>query len=219
MRFFAYCLLVVGWLLPAAAYAAIKVPEGFPPDGTITYDVWREGSQIGTHTVQFVHNGDTLEVHTRIRIQVKLLLVTVYRFEHDSNEKWVDGKLMRFDAKTNDNGTDRDVLLERQGDKLRGHYNKESLEVAGDLIPATLWNPATVDQTMLIEPTKGRAREVKVFDRGMETVKLESGSVQAHHYSITGDIRREVWYGEDGQVVQAAYTAKDGTLLTFKLHK
>jgi hypothetical protein len=219
MRLLASCLLVLGLLLPAAAHAAIPVPPGFPPNGTITYDVWREGSQIGTHTVEFTRDGDELKVHTRIRIAVKLLLVTVYRFEHDADEDWVDGKLMRFAAKTDENGTDRDVLLVRDGDELRGHYNDQQMQMAGNLIPASLWNPATVDQTMMIEPTKGRAKAVTVIDRGMEQVKLSWGTVPAHHYSITGDIRREVWYGEDGQVVQAAYTAKDGTLLTFKLQR
>jgi hypothetical protein len=217
MRFFASCLLVLGLLLSAGAHAAVPVPAGFPPTGTITYDVWRDGSQIGTHTVEFTRDGDELKVHTRIRIAVKLLLVTIYRFEHDADEDWVDGKLMRFAAKTDDNGTDRDVLLVRQGDELRGHYNDQQTQIPGNLIPASLWNPATVDQTMMIEPTKGRAKAVTVIDRGVEQVKLPWGTVPAHHYSVTGDIRREVWYGEDGQVVQAAYRAKDGSLLTFKL--
>ncbi len=219
MRFLACCLLVLGLLLPAAAKAAVAVPDGFPPAGTITYDVWREGSQIGTHSVEFTRDGDKLTVRTRIRIEVKLLFITVYRFEHDAEEDWVGGKLMRFAAKTDDNGTDRDVLLERQGDKLRGHYNSEQATLPGDLIPGSLWNPATVDQTQLIEPTKGRAKAVKIVDRGTESIALSSGKVEAHHFSITGDLRREVWYGADGEVVQAAYAAKDGSLLTFKLQR
>lgn len=219
MRFWASCLLVLSLLLPAAANAAIKVPEGFPPAGTITYDVWREGSQIGTHTVEFTRDGDKLTVHTKIRIEVKLLFVTVYRFAHDAEEDWVDGKLMRFAAKTDDNGTDREVLLERSGEELRGHYNSEQAVMPGNLIPGSLWHPATVDQTQLIEPTKGRAKAVTITDRGVEQVQLDSGAVQAHHYSITGGLRREVWYGADGEVVQAAYAAKDGSLLTFKLRK
>jgi hypothetical protein len=217
MRFWASCLLVLGLLLPAAAGAAVPVPNGFPPPGTITYDVWREGSKIGTHSVDFRRDGDKLTVRTKIRIEVKLLFVTVYRFEHDAEEDWVDGKLLRFAAKTDDNGTDRDVLLERAGEELRGHYNAEQAVLPGNLIPGSLWNPATVDQTQLIEPTKGRAKAVTIVDHGVEQVQLATGPVQAHHFSITGDLRREVWYGPDGEVVQAAYSAKDGSLLTFKL--
>jgi hypothetical protein len=217
MRFWASCLVVLGLLLPGAARAAVPVPDGFPPAGTITYDVWREGAKIGTHSVDFQRDGDKLTVRTKIRIEVKLLFVTIYRFEHDAEEDWVDGKLMRFAAKTDDNGTDRDVLLERMGEELRGHYNAEQALLPGDLIVCSLWNPATPDQSMMIEPTKGRAKAVTIIDRGMETVQVGARSVQAHHYSITGDLRREVWYGPDGEVVQAGYRVKDGSLLTFKL--
>ncbi|HWA46416.1 MAG TPA: DUF6134 family protein [Hypericibacter adhaerens] len=209
------------FLLPATAGAAVQVPDGFPPAGTITYDVWRQGSQIGTHSVEFTRDGDKLTVRTRIRIEVKLLFVTVYRFEHDAEEDWIDGKLMRFAAQTDDNGTDRDVLLERDGDKLKGRYkapdHTEQALLPGDLIVCSLWNPATPDQTTMIEPTKGRPKAVTVVDRGLEKIQVGTRTVEARHYSITGDLRREVWYGPDGEVAQVQYPNKDGTVLIFKL--
>jgi hypothetical protein len=221
MRFWVPFLLVLGLILPGAASAAVPVPDGFPPAGTITYDVWREGSKIGTHSVDFLRDGDKLTVRTRIRIEVKLLFVTIYRFEHDAEEDWVAGKLMRFTAKTDDNGTDRDVLLERDGGQLKGRYNSpnnsEPASLPGDLIVCSLWNPATPDQTVMIEPTKGRAKAVTIVDRGLEEIQVGTRTVEAHHYSVTGDLRREVWYDADGEVAQAQYPAKDGSLLTFKL--
>jgi hypothetical protein len=217
MRFWAPCLLVIGLLLPSAAGAAVPVPDGFPPLGTVTYDIWREGAKVGTHSVDFRREGDRLIVHTRIRIEVTLLFLTLYRFDHDAVEDWVDGKLVRYVARTDDNGTRRNVLLVRVGKELQGSYNAERLLLPGDLIPGSLWNPATVDQTRLIEPTKGQIRTVTVLDRGPERIKSGSRTVPAHHYSITGDLLREVWYGGDGEVVQAVYVAKDDTLLTFKL--
>jgi hypothetical protein len=217
MRFWAPFLLVFGLLLPATAGAAVPVPDGFPPSGITTYDVWREGSNVGTYSVDFRREGDRLIVHSRIRIKVKLLFVTVYRFDHDAVEDWVDGKLIRYVARTNDNGTRRNVLLVRVGQELQGNCNAERLLLPGDMIPGSLWNPATVDQKQLIEPTKGQARVVTIYDRGLERVKSGSRTVRTHHYSITGELVREVWYGPDGEVVQAVYVAKDDTLLTFRL--
>jgi len=218
VRYWAPWLLVLGLLLqPAVAGAAVPVPAGFPTSGLTTYDVWRESSKVGTYSVDFLRDGDKLTVHTRIRIDVSLLFITLYRFDHDSVEDWVDGKLMRFISRTDDNGTDHVALLVRAGGVFRGQYDEEQLLLPGDIIPGTLWNPATVDQTRLIEPTKGQARAVTIFDRGMERLKVGSQMVQAHHYSITGALHREVWYGADGGVVQAIYEAKDDSLLTFKL--
>lgn len=217
MRLWVPILLVFGLLLPATADAAVPVPAGFPQAGLTSYDVWREGSKVGTYSVDFQHDGDKVTVHTRIRIAVSLLFVTLYRFDHDATEDWADGKLMRYASTTDDNGTDRVVLLVRAGDALRGTYNAEPLLLPGDIIPGTMWNPATVDQKALIEPTVGQTRAVTVLDRGMEAVKVGAKMVQTHHYSITGALRREVWYGAGGGVVQVVFVAKDDSLLTFTL--
>lgn len=212
-------LFFLTFLTSAAADAAVSVPQDFPPSGRLVYDIWRDGSVIGRNQVDFEKNGDRLTVHTVIDIEVKVLFVPVYRFEHDAVEQWVDGKLVRFRAVTDDNGKDRDVLLERVGDELRGHYNNDQRALPGDLLPGSLWHPATVDQTQLIEPTKGRARQVTVIDRGLEMVDLGGRKVEAHHYSITGEFRREVWYAADGTVVQAAFPARDESLVTLKLRQ
>src|SRR5512147_1050198 len=152
MRLWVPFLLVFGLLLPTTADAAVPVPAGFPESGVTSYDVWREGSKVGTYSVDFRHDGDKVTVHTRIRIAVSVLFVTLYRFDHDATEDWVDGKLMRYASTTDDNGTDQVVELDRDGTELRGRYNTEQLQLPSDIIPGTLWNPATVDQKALIEP-------------------------------------------------------------------
>jgi hypothetical protein len=217
MRFLTLCLLGLGLLLATGARAAVPVPVGYPQTSAVTYDVWREGARIGTYQVDFQHDGDKLRVHTRMSVAVSLLFITFYHFEHEAVEDWVDGKLVYYVSRTDDNGTNRNVLLARDGEKLSGHYNAEQVTLPADIIPCSLWNPATVDQKQLLEPTEGQAMAVSVFDRGLERVKDGSQTVQARHYSITGELPREVWYGADGMVVQASYKAVDESVLTFKL--
>lgn len=214
-----FLLFFLVFLMPTVADAAVAVPPDFPPSGRLVYDIWRDGSVIGRNQVDFERDGNKLIVRTVIDIEVKVLFVPVYRFEHDAVEQWIDGKLVRFKAVTNDNGKQRDVLLERVGDELRGYYNNDQRVLPGDLLPGSLWHPATVDQTRLIEPTKGRARQVTVTDLGMEKVDLGGRTVEARRYSITGEFRREVWYAADGTVVQAAFPARDESLVTLKLRQ
>jgi len=218
MRFLVLCLLGLGLLRSAEAGAAVPVPVGFPQTSAVVYDVWREGAQIGTYKVDFLRDGDRLTVHTRMSVDVSMLFIPLYHFDHEAVEDWIDGKLIHYASKTDDNGTNRNVLLTRDGDTLRGRYNTEPVTLPADIIPCSFWNPATVDQTQLLDPTAGQAMAVTVFDRGLERVKDGSQMVLAHHYSITGDLPREVWYGADGIVVQAFYKAQDESLLTFTLH-
>jgi hypothetical protein len=218
MRFWVLCLLGLGLFRPADAGATVPVPVGFPQTSAVVYDVWREGAKIGTYSVDFLRDGDKLTVHTRMSVDVSVLFISFYHFDHDAVEDWIGGKLVRYASKTDDNGAERDVLLTRDGDRLSGRYNAQPVTLPADIIPCSFWNPAMVDQTELLEPTKGQAKAVTVFDRGLERVKDGSRMVLARHYSITGDLPRELWYGGDGIVVQAFYKAQDESLLTFRLH-
>jgi len=79
------------------------------------------------------------------------------------------------------------------------------------LIPASLWRPDTVRQTVLLDPIKGRDRQVSVTDKGIEKIKVRGQVLEAHHYAMTGQIVRDIWYGPDGQIVQVHFPAKDGS--------
>lgn len=205
--------------LVGASGAGVAVPSGFPPSGTLNYDVIRDNAVVGSNQVVFENADGRLVVRTSIDIVVSVLFVPVYRFTHRAEEVWLDGVLQSFKAQTDDDGRPRDIVLARDGEKLAGFYNAEPVELPGSLMPGSLWHPATIEQTALLETTKGRMREVTVQDVGMEPVTLPSGTETAHHYSITGEMRREVWYGADGQVVQANFPAKDGSIVWLKLRR
>lgn len=213
-------LFLLALLLPGAAEAArLVVPAGFPPSGKLVYDVLRDNALVGSNEVEFENSGDRLVVRTTMDIVVSILFVPVYRFTHRAEEIWMNGALQSFQSKTDDDGRARDVVLARDGDKLTGFYNGGPIEYPGDLLPGTLWHPATVDQRALLETTKGQMRAVSVIDRGAEDVKLASGTERARHFSISGEMRREVWYGGDGQIVQASFPAKDGSVVVLRLKR
>lgn len=220
MRSMLLLLALLGWLLPVSTGAAgLEVPSDFPPSGTLVYDVIRDRAVVGSNEVVFEHAGDRLVVRTTLDIVVSVLFIPIYRFTHRAEEVWLDGTLESFHATTDDDGKPRDVVLARDGDKLSGFYNGDPIEFPGDLIPGSLWHPATIDQSALLETTKGRMRAVSVIDRGMETVKLPSGAEPAHHFSISGELQREVWYGADGQILQASFPARDGSIVTLRLRR
>jgi hypothetical protein len=200
---------LVAW--PAAADTNELALASFPPAGRLDYRVIRDGDDIGTQSVEFIRKDNDLIVRTRVNIVVTLLGIPVYRFTHAAEEQWQNGQLTGFASKSNDDGEPRTVALKREGDRLRGTYNKKTVDLPATVIPASLWHPATVHQTMLLDPIKGRDRQVAVADKGLETIKIKGQPIQAHHYSMTGQIERDIWYGPDGQVVQVRFPGKDGS--------
>jgi hypothetical protein len=198
-------------VMPATAAADELALASFPPPGRLDYRVIRDGDDVGTQSVEFIRKDDMLTVRTNANIVVTLLGIPVYRFTHAAEEHWQNGQLVAFASQSNDDGEPRKVALKREGDRLRGTYNRRTVDLPATLIPASLWHPATVHQTVLLDPIKARDRQVAVADKGMETIKVKGQPVQAHHYAMTGQIVRDIWYGPDGQVVQVQLPGKDGS--------
>ncbi|MGH6959851.1 MAG: DUF6134 family protein, partial [Dongiaceae bacterium] len=203
--------------LPALAAGDGVELAAFPPIGRLDYTVMREGSKVGTHTVEFARDGNRLTVTTNINIAVKMLGITIFRFEHHAEELWESGQLTRVTSRTDDDGEKRVVDLRREGDRLRGSYNGFAKDLPATLIPSSMWHPDSMKQTALLDPIKGRERQVQIADKGEETVTVKGRDVTAHHYAVTGQIKRELWYGPDGQIAQARFPAGDGSLIALVL--
>jgi len=201
--------------LPAAALSG--GPAEYPPTGDVTYAVFRDGDQIGTQLMDFTRSGNHYDVVTRINIAVTILGVTFFRFVTDSDELWIDGKFASFVAKTNDNGTRHDLSIRPAGQSLEIDDNGTNKMVAGNLLLATLWNPASLTATQLIDPVDGIPKKVEIFDRGLEKITVRGQPMLARHESFTGPIQREVWYGPDDRIVYMEYRGPDGSLVTTRL--
>lgn len=185
----------------------------FPPAGRLDYEVFRDGDEVGRQSVETIRGENHFTVRTRVNIVVTVLGIPVYRFIHVAEETWQAGRLTRFTSKTDDDGEPRDVVLKLVDDRLRGTYNGRTLDYPATLIPASLWHPDTVRQTVLLDPIRGRDRQIAVVDKGEETIKIRGQALATHHYAMSGQIIRDIWYGPDGQIVQVRFPAKGSDIL------
>ncbi len=187
-----------GALLLAGSADAVTVPSS----GVLAFDVMRKGTDIGDHRYVFREEGDALSVQVETDVPVKLPLigVTVFRFEHDSQEIWRDGKLSALKSKTNDDGEAHQVDLAR-----------------AEGFPASLWNDAILEQTMLLNTVDGRSMATSVVNLGPETVRTGGKEVPAHHYRLSGGLERDLWYDASGMLVKVAFTADDGSHIEYTL--
>ncbi|MEC7655058.1 MAG: DUF6134 family protein, partial [Pseudomonadota bacterium] len=92
-------------ILLAFTTAATPEAEGVPEDGILSFDIVRNGSSIGTHTYRFDQYDGRTEVRIKTEIDYRLLLIPIYRFEHESHEVWENGRLSLLESNTNENGT------------------------------------------------------------------------------------------------------------------
>src|SRR5438067_1307039 len=157
-------LLKTGLLILAALFSA----EGARAEAaaeTMRFAVMRNGQQIGSNTIELRRNGSETTVHMVTHVEVKIAFVTVYRFDQTETERWVGGKLMALNAVTDDNGTPHRVKATRANDKLAIEADGKATEIAGNTIPASLWNPLLLEKTVAFNPQDGTMMPIAVTDR------------------------------------------------------
>ncbi len=182
-----------------------------PPGGVLDFTVLRNGSEVGRHEMLFRSEADGLKIDIHTNVAVKVAFITAYRFEHEGHEVWQGAHLARLWSKTNDDGTKHVLDVTAGGDSLVVMADGKELEKSSASIPASLWNERIVQQKSILNTLDGSRMAIQVADLGTEIVLVKGAKVPARHYSITGDLQREVWYDAQNVLVKVRFKAKDGS--------
>lgn len=194
-----------------ASLAALPAQAAPPPGGVLDFTVLRNGSQVGRHEMLFRNDADGLKIDIRTNVAVKIAFVTAYRFEHEGHEVWQGGRLVRLWSRTNDDGTKHVLDVTAGGSDLMVMADGKDAEKATVAIPASLWNERIVQQRSILNTLDGTRMTIQVTDLGTEAVTVQGNRIPARHYSITGDLQRELWYDAQNVLVKVRFKAKDGS--------
>lgn len=202
-------LLATALAAVTTAAAAQTAPE------RLAFDVLRDGEQVGTHEITLDRRADGTDVRIRTDVAVKVAFFTAYRFEHAGHEAWSRGHLAAMDTSTNDDGTRHELHV-----VARDAGYAVSADGAARATPAlplgSLWRADMTGATRMLNTLDGTVMQVAVVDLGPERIETASGPVDARHLSITGDLRREVWFDGDGRLARVAFAAKDGSGIVYR---
>lgn len=105
-------------LFMGGAVAALAAPAIAAAKASRTFRILRDGSDIGTHSLEAVSGANGFEIAIDIRIKVKVLGITAYRYEMDNREVWQGGQVVSVDSTVNDDGTKDFAMAKREGDGL-----------------------------------------------------------------------------------------------------
>lgn len=199
-------------ILPLLLGAADNQPT-VPDSLRLDYVIKRNGDPIGSHVIAFRrHKGDLL-VDTTIKVAVRIMFVTVYRYEKTARETWRGGKVVTYRAKTNDNN---DIIKGRvdlgpKGLTAEGPKGK-AVAPLGMMISG-YWNMATVRQTALIDSENVAIVPIKVLGGEAASLTIGERKFATRHYRITGELARELWYDKDGLLIKMRTIGSDGSVI------
>jgi len=186
-------------------------------DDSLAFTVVRDGDEIGTHEIEMKSNGDRTEVEIETDVAVKLAFITVYNFEHEGHEVWQGGRLVSYESRTDDDGTDKSLRARAAGEGLAVDGSAVKRTAPDSVIPGSLWNRATVTQSKLMNSLDGSEMAITVNDLGDEDVVAGGKTLRARHYALTGDLQREVWYDSAGRLVKVQFSGSDGSDIQYLL--
>lgn len=203
-------------LLSLAGLTALAAIESAAAAETIRFAIMRDGQPIGSNTIELQRNGAETTVRMITRIQVKIALMTVYRFDQTETERWVDGRLVGLESATDDNGTPHRVTATSSNGKITVNADGKVSQVAGTTIPASYWNPALLGKSVALNPQDGAIVPVAVTDRGEDHVVVQGRAKRARHYVIRTTFPQDVWYDDDRQLVKVELKASDGSTIRYQ---
>ncbi len=195
-------------VLPAAASQA---------NTHLNFIVLKDGQPIGLHDIVVEWNGDAETVSIQTNILVKVAYVPVYRFEHTGQEVWQNGHLVSLQSQTNDDGDKHKLSVAAKADHLDVSGDGVSSQAEASIIPASLWNSNLVKQSTLLNTLTGKQMHVAVTDLGDDQIQSHGAPVKAHHYKVTGELQRELWYDQSNTLVQIKFKAKDDSDIMYVL--
>lgn len=215
------CLLL---FLPTApdvraqqAIAAVAAPAetSVPETGRIAFQVMREEVKIGTHEVRFRRDGERLEVDVEIDLNVTFLGMSLYRYRHRAQEVWSGGRLVALRSTTDDNGERHELAGRADTEGFVVRTASGQAVFPSEAVPSSHWNRIWLEGRPLINTQTGQRIDFAVRRLGPETVATASGAKAAERFSITGALRKEIWFDSAGQWTATRFKAPDGSTISY----
>jgi hypothetical protein len=194
------------FLSPASAQEVLKYNVEHPKYGN-----------IGTYTNTVSQNGDSTQVQTELHIAVKMIGISMFHQDATRQEHWDSQRLVGFQSKTDDNGTEISVI----GKAADNGFDIQSSAIGAVVAPPQVhpsnpWAPFVLKTDLMMSSKTGKVLPVVVTDTGEVTVTFDGQPVRAHQWFVDDDKHQVVWIDDKGVVI-AFQTNEQGDQVNFVL--
>ncbi|MCC5994920.1 MAG: hypothetical protein JJU18_00940 [Oceanicaulis sp.] len=197
-----------------APLALASVDVDARPGETIIFDVFRgRNTSFGVHEVRFSQDGDTLVAEVSVRLRAGLGPVTVFRYEHDSTERWEEGRLVAFEGRTLKDGGTFEVTARANGgglDVTGRDPDGQAVEAVLDLgvLPSSHWHRYPAGDEAILNTEHGTLMEAEVEFLGEEEIEADGGRIEARRYRLTSSLTLDLWYDANGRWARTEFEAR-----------
>ena len=172
---------------------------------SIEFDIFRNNQFIGKHIFSFKKSDNQLAVESEINFEIKKFGVVLYKYHVKGTEFYKDGKLIKFNSKTNQNSKEKYVNMKLEDEEyiIDGSSYKGKAPV--NYFLGTWWNHSIVKSTAQISAVSGRIIKQKVTFLGREIIKIGDKTYNTLHFNFSSTDKKlgkdkrlntDIWYDE-----------------------
>jgi Family of unknown function (DUF6134) len=188
----------------AAAAALLAMPLAALADdaGEYTFAILKDGAPVGVHRVAFDRAGTRIAIREATVIEVRLAVIPIYRFEHEARQIWENGRAVRIDATTNDNGKELQITVRPDGQGYIRTVNGRVDRFNASMAVLAFWNKDTLKHHAFFSVVEDRTLRASFEFAGKERITIAGAGLDVDHYRMVGDEERELWYDAAGHIAK-----------------
>jgi hypothetical protein len=189
--------------------ALAETPIGVPKDNKIEFEILRNGKNFGSHELKFTRQGPAMVVDIAINMKYTAGPLTLFRYEHSNQERWLGNRLLGIKTKTNDDG--ENYLVEATWDRERIEVRtKDKLyDAPAGVLSTSYWNKSMLKRDKVLNTQYGKIEPIKVTYKGQTKINVAGEQRLTDAYIVQADIPIEVWYDtKTKQWVGLKFTAR-----------
>jgi Family of unknown function (DUF6134) len=152
--------------------------------GDLTFTVLKDGEPVGQHRVALEREGDWVEIQEAADIEVRFAMIPIYRFEREGTEVWQNGRAVRVDGTTSDNGERFAITIRSHGDGytriINGSIDKfdESKQVL------SFWDKDAINHNEFFWVIDDKILDFSFHFIGREKITVADRKLEADHYRM-----------------------------------
>jgi len=172
----------------------------------IEFDIYRNNKHIGKHIFTFIRSDDQLSVISEINFEIKKFGVVLYKYKAEGTEIFKEGKLIKFNSKTNQNGKNKYVNMKFENSEYIIDGSSYKGKASADFELGTWWNHSIIKAPAQISAVSGRIIKQKVNFIGREKVNFGEKIFNTLHFNFSSTdnkleknkkLNTDVWYDEE----------------------
>ena len=197
--------IIISFILISLPFSTNAHVQHYEDLKRIEFDIYRNNQNIGKHIFSFKKSNGQLEVESEINFEIKKLGIIFYKYHVKGTEIYNDGKLVKFNSKTNQNGKKKYVNMELENGQHIIDGSSYQGKAPIDYLLGTWWNHNIVKAKAQISAVSGRIIKQKVTFLGKETIKIDDKSYKTLHFNFSSTDKKlskdkklntDVWYDE-----------------------